>query len=65
MIECARSVTVLADSSKLQCNALFHICGPEKIDRLITDKQPDAVLDSLLKLAGVEIIIADEADDEL
>ena len=65
MIECARSVTVLADSSKLHCNALFHICGPEKIDRLITDKQPDAVLDSLLKLAGVEIIIADEAEDEL
>jgi DeoR family glycerol-3-phosphate regulon repressor len=65
MIECARSVTVLADSSKLQRNALFHICGPEKIDRLITDKQPDAVLDSLLKRAGVEIIIADEADDEI
>ena len=65
MIECARSVTVLADSSKLHRNALFHICGPEKIDRLITDKQPDAVLDSLLKRAGVEIIVADEADDEL
>ena len=62
MIECARSVTVLADSTKLHRNALFQVCGPEKIDRLITDKQPDAVLDSLLKLAGVEIIIAKTAE---
>ena len=53
MVKGARTVTVLADSSKLHRNALFHVCGPEKIDRLITDKQPDAVLDSLLKLAGV------------
>lgn len=64
MVECARTVTVLADSSKLHRNALFHVCGPEKIDRLITDKHPDAVLDSLLKLAGVEIIIAGNDDDD-
>ncbi len=60
MIDCARSVTVLADSSKLHRNALFQICGPERIDRLITDKPPDAALDSILKLAGVQIIVADE-----
>lgn len=59
MIEAARTVTVLADSSKLQRNALFHVCGPEKIDRLITDRQPDAILENALKLAGVEIIVAD------
>ena len=41
MIECARSVTVLADSSKLHRNALFHICGPEKIDRLMQHEVTD------------------------
>jgi DeoR family glycerol-3-phosphate regulon repressor len=64
MIDCARSVTVLADSTKLHRNALFQICGPERIDRLITDKPPDAALDSILKLAGVQIIVA-EGDGEV
>lgn len=63
MIESARSVTVLADSTKLHRNALFHVCKPDVIDRLITDKQPDAILSSVLKLAGVEIIIASENDE--
>ncbi|QIG48970.1 DeoR/GlpR transcriptional regulator [Nordella sp. HKS 07] len=60
MTESARSITVLADSSKLNRNALLQICGPERIDRLITDKPVDAALESVLKLAGVEIIVADE-----
>jgi len=64
MIDCARSVTVLADSSKLHRNALFQICGPERIDRLITDRPPDAALDSILKLAGVEIIVAEEDGED-
>lgn len=60
MIDCARSVTVLADSSKLHRNALFQICGPDRIDRLVTDRPPDQALESILKLAGVEIIVAEE-----
>ncbi|MCA0431754.1 MAG: DeoR/GlpR family DNA-binding transcription regulator [Proteobacteria bacterium] len=59
MIESAREVTVVADSSKLQRNALFHVCGPEKIDRLVTDRAPDAALESALRLAGVEIVVAE------
>lgn len=59
MIDAARTVTVLADASKLNHNALVQICGPERIDRLVTDQAPDPTLQSLLKLAGVEIILAD------
>lgn len=59
MIEAARRVTVLADSSKLNRNALLQICGPERIHRLVTDRAPDAALASTLKLAGVEVIVAD------
>jgi DeoR/GlpR family transcriptional regulator of sugar metabolism len=62
MVESARSVTVLADASKLNRNALVQICGPERIDRLVTDKPPEPTLASLLKLAGVEIILADEEE---
>ena len=60
MIEAARTVTVLADSSKLNRNALMQICGPERIDRLVTDRAPEPTLASLLSLAGVEIIVAEE-----
>ncbi|MGE0241798.1 MAG: DeoR/GlpR transcriptional regulator, partial [Parvibaculaceae bacterium] len=59
MIEAARSVTVLADASKLNRNALIQICGPERIDRLVTDKAPEPALASLLTLAGVDIIVAE------
>jgi DeoR family glycerol-3-phosphate regulon repressor len=62
MIEAARTVTVLADGSKLNRNALMQICGPERIDRLVTDRAPEPALASLLTLAGVEIIVADETE---
>ena len=60
MIEAARTVTMLADGSKLNRNALMQICGPERIDRLVTDRPPEPALASLLTLAGVEIIVAEE-----
>jgi DeoR family glycerol-3-phosphate regulon repressor len=60
MIEAARTVTVLADSSKLNRNALLQICGPERIDRLVTDRMPEPTLTSLLTMAGVEIIVAED-----
>jgi DeoR family transcriptional regulator, glycerol-3-phosphate regulon repressor len=58
MIDCARHVTVLADSSKFYKNALFHVCKPDRISRLVIDKPPDETVGRLLKSAGVEIIIA-------
>ena len=64
MIESARRVTVVADSSKLQRNALFQVCGPEKIDRLVTDRMPEPILESALRVAGVEIVVANPAGTE-
>lgn len=64
MIRSARHVTVLADSTKLQRNALFHVCRPEEVDLLITDKRPEAGLESALKLAGVEIAVAETEEPE-
>lgn len=58
MIASAREVTVLADASKLGRHALFQVCGPESVDRLITNKTPDPILGNVLKASGVEVIIA-------
>lgn len=64
MIESARQVTVVADSSKLQRNALFQVCGPEKIDRLVTDRMPGPILESALRAAGVDVVVAESAGTE-
>ncbi len=58
MIASARQVTVLADASKLGRHALFQVCGPESIDRLITNKAPDPILGNVLRASGIEIIVA-------
>lgn len=58
MIANARQTTVLADSSKLNRRALFRVCEADQVHRLVTDKPPDPTLASLLRSAGVEIIVA-------
>jgi DeoR family transcriptional regulator, glycerol-3-phosphate regulon repressor len=57
MIARARTVTILADGSKLQRNALFQVCKADKIDRLVTDKPPAPHLVDALRGAGVEVIV--------
>lgn len=59
MIEQARFVTVLADSSKLDQIAVAKICSLSDIDRLITDAPPSQKLTQALKSAEVELHIAD------
>jgi DeoR family transcriptional regulator, glycerol-3-phosphate regulon repressor len=58
MIASGRQVTVLADGSKLGRHALFQVCGPGQIDRLVTDQAPPRPLADTLKAAGVEVIVA-------
>lgn len=58
MMANARHTTVLADSSKIGRHALFQVCEAKDVDRLVTDRMPDAGLASLLAGAGVEIIVA-------
>jgi DeoR/GlpR family transcriptional regulator of sugar metabolism len=61
MIASARTVTVLADSSKLGRHALFQVCEANKVHRLVTDSAPGGAIENSLRAAGVELIIAELA----
>ncbi len=39
MMASARQTTVLADSTKLGRRALFQVCEPNQVDRLVTDRR--------------------------
>jgi DeoR/GlpR family transcriptional regulator of sugar metabolism len=56
MIEQAELVTVLADSSKFDCNALFEVCKLDKINTLVCDQAPTGSLLESLKKMQVNII---------
>jgi DeoR family glycerol-3-phosphate regulon repressor len=58
MIAQARLVTVIADSSKLDREALFQVCPLEAVGRLVVDQAPAGGLARALAAAGVEIIVA-------
>jgi len=58
MLEQARSVTVLMDSSKFNQLASFEVCPLSRIDRLVCDSQPPAALGEALEKAGVQVIVA-------
>jgi DeoR family glycerol-3-phosphate regulon repressor len=58
MIRQARSVTVLADRSKLERTALVKVCAAADVARLVTDSDPPEAVRQLLEQAEVEIIIA-------
>jgi DeoR family glycerol-3-phosphate regulon repressor len=58
MIAQARALTVIADGSKLDRDALFQVCPLEAIDRLIVDRPPAAPLAALLQSAGVQVLLA-------
>jgi DeoR family glycerol-3-phosphate regulon repressor len=58
MIASARKVTVVADSSKLGRHALFQVCGPAQLDRLVTDGVPAQPLGEALRAAGVRVIVS-------
>ena len=59
MIVNARQTTVLADSSKLGRQALFQVCEARHVHRLVTDKEPPLPLREALRVAGVEVLIAE------
>jgi DeoR family glycerol-3-phosphate regulon repressor len=62
MVAHARSVTVLADSSKLGREALFPWSPLAGLDRLVTDQLPEgSALTNALGVARVEVILADDA----
>jgi DeoR family glycerol-3-phosphate regulon repressor len=59
MMASARQTTVLADSSKLGRRALFQVCEPRQVDRLVTDRPPPLPLAEALRQAGVDVLIAE------
>ena len=61
MISQARTLTVIADGSKLQRDALFQVCALDAIDRLVVDRAPGPDLARALQAASVEIIVAADA----
>lgn len=59
MIEISRTVIAVSDSSKIGVEALYTICGTEKIDHLITDSGIDSIFKESILLKGIEISIAE------
>jgi len=60
MIDNARSLTVLADHSKLGRTALVQVCKLGRATRLVTGAPPPEDLQRALSAAGVEVIVVDE-----
>jgi DeoR/GlpR family transcriptional regulator of sugar metabolism len=60
MIDHARSLTVLADHSKLARTALVQVCALGRAARLVTGIRPPENLYRALIAAGVEVMVVDE-----
>ncbi|RWX76734.1 DeoR/GlpR transcriptional regulator [Neorhizobium lilium] len=59
MIAQARSITVLADHTKLGRPAVFQVAELSKVTRLVVDRLPDPEMAAALDAAGVHIVVAD------
>jgi len=62
MIGQAKTLTVIADGSKLQRDALFRVCALDAIDRLVVDRPPGQELARALQAADVQVIIAPDPE---
>jgi DeoR family glycerol-3-phosphate regulon repressor len=58
MIDQARSLTVIADSTKFQKMGLFRVCRLDELDCLVTEALPNDALTEALDKAGVDVHIA-------
>jgi DeoR family glycerol-3-phosphate regulon repressor len=58
MIARAERLTIVADASKFERPALFHLCPLRRIERLVTDQPPPPALAQALEEAGTEVILA-------
>jgi len=54
----ARSVTVLADSSKFSKLGLFQVSPLMTVDRLVSNRAPDRPVSAALSATGVDVIIS-------
>ncbi|MFC7054223.1 DeoR/GlpR family DNA-binding transcription regulator [Hansschlegelia quercus] len=58
MIAHARSVTVLADSSKFGHSALFKVAPLGAVDRIVTERSPVQALETTIAAAGIDLILS-------
>ncbi|NIR29413.1 MAG: DeoR/GlpR transcriptional regulator [Gammaproteobacteria bacterium] len=58
MVRSARTVTVLADHSKLGRTSQVRVCALSPVARLVTDAPPPATLAEALERGGVEVLLA-------
>jgi DeoR/GlpR family transcriptional regulator of sugar metabolism len=58
MVKNARTVTVLADHTKLGRTSLVRVCSLEQVTRLVTDQPPPAALVEALERGRVDVLIA-------
>ena len=58
MLANARSLTVLADSSKFSRVGLFQVCPLAEVDRLVVNQDAQGALADALRAAAVEVIVA-------
>lgn len=56
MIECSRSLFIVADASKFDRKAAFGVCRLDEIDVLVSDRRPAPALSAALGRADVEIL---------
>jgi DeoR/GlpR family transcriptional regulator of sugar metabolism len=62
MLRCANEVIVVADHTKIGRQALAFLCEIAAIDTLIVDNGLSVAQRDLIKQAGVQLIVAGEAD---
>jgi len=58
MIEVAKEVILVTDSSKFKRKSLAFICGLDKIKKVVTDSAIAADDKKRLEDAGIEVLIA-------
>lgn len=63
MIDCAETIVVLADHSKLNKTALSRTCDIDCVDIIITDSQADKDYTAALRERGIEVHIAESSSD--
>lgn len=64
MIRRADQVIVLADHSKFGKSMLYRVASLERIDMLVTDREPGPEMAEAMEKSEVEVIVAGEADDD-
>ena len=60
LIASSRQVVALLDHSKFGRTALYTIAEPERVDVLITDREPSSEMRVALETAGVHLVVTEE-----